>query len=55
MIALLYCRYINEIVATRQLPPSAKTTTPRVIMKMDIEVVQGCGSGVYIIFWDPNS
>jgi hypothetical protein len=31
-------RYINEVVATRKLPLSAKTIKPKVVMKMDIEV-----------------
>jgi hypothetical protein len=31
-------RYINEAVATRKLPLSAKTIKPKVVMKMDIEV-----------------
>jgi hypothetical protein len=31
-------RYINEVVATRKLPLSAKAIKPKVVMKMDIEV-----------------
>jgi hypothetical protein len=31
-------RYINEVVATRKLPLSAKTIKTKVVMKMDIEV-----------------
>ncbi len=35
----IFCRYIRDVVGTRALPPSAETTTPRVVMKMDIEVL----------------
>ena len=39
------CRFVNEIVAKRKLPPSAQATMPRVVMKMDIEVLYAklCG------------
>ena len=34
---MIFFRYISEVVGTRLLPPSFKLTTPRVVMKMDIE------------------
>ncbi len=34
----LLVRYVNEVVGTRKLPPSANKISPKVVMKMDIEV-----------------